>query len=467
MLRYAQTENGTVKGLSADDPRVTVFKGIPFARPPVGINRWRAPQPAEDWDGVRECFEFAPISMQDVPGLSGDVYCREFHVDPDVPVSEDSLYLNIWTGAGSTSDKQPVLVWIYGGAFQWGYTSEMEFNGERLARHGIIVVSVAYRLGAFGFLAHPDLTKEDPDHPTNFGLLDQQAALAWVYRNIAAFGGDPDNITIAGQSAGGASVSHLVANDQSRAMIKRAAVFSGFIHNPFCFDELIGIKTIDKAEENGRAFIEYIGCRSVDEARAVDAEKIRDAYADYAKDHPRFVPCLDEKIVKGDTFEMIQTGEFPDVPLLTGYTNDEFMTNVPARADSTDSVIRADIVEKAGLRTFNVVQNSVRDIAYAHVRNNMKAPLYTYRFAPDIPGDDGVGCFHSCDLWFWFETIQKCYRPYNGKHYMLAKRMCDHFVNFIKNGDPNGTGFDGRTLPVWKYAGSDDPSGNEMIFTEE
>ena len=164
MLRTAVTENGTVRGLPADDPRVTVYRGIPFAAPPTGENRWRAPKPCPDWEGVRDCFEFGPISMQDQPATGDDIYCREFHVDPDIPISEDCLYLNIWTGAKSTDEKLPVLVWIYGGAFQWGYTAEMEFNGERLARHGIIVVSIAYRLGVYGFLAHPDLSEEDPVH---------------------------------------------------------------------------------------------------------------------------------------------------------------------------------------------------------------------------------------------------------------------------------------------------------------
>ncbi len=464
MIRTATTENGKVRGLPADDPRVTVYKGIPFAAPPVGKNRWKAPQPAKDWEGTRSCFEFAPISMQDVPGVSNDIYCREFHVDPDIPISEDSLYLNIWTGAKSADEKMPVLVWIYGGAFQWGYTSEMEFNGERLARRGIVVVSIAYRLGVFGFLAHPSLTAEDPEHPTNFGLLDQQAGLAWVKRNISAFGGDPDNITFAGQSAGGASVTYALSDPFTAAMISKATVFSGFIRDPFIFDELIRAKKLEDAEANGKDFLAFLGCDDIAQARELDAITIREKYFEYAKGHPRFVPCIDGKFVKSDPYEMFISCNVPDIPLLAGYTNDEFMCRLPTRADINDEALTADIVDKSGIKYFNVIQNSVRSVANARMRNNMMAPMYVYRFNPDIPGDDAPGCFHSCDLWFWFDTISKCSRPYKAGHYMLAKRMCDSWANFIKTGDPNGKGYDGEMLPIWKKISSDDPAEDEMIF---
>lgn len=196
MLRVAKTENGIVQGLPAADPRITSFKGIPFAAPPIGENRWRAPQPAENWDGVLKAFEFAPVSMQPQMGVDpNDIYVREWHVDPNTPMNEDCLYLNVWTPAKSPDEKLPVFVWYFGGGLQCGYTSEMEFDGERMARRGIVVVTVNYRLNVFGFLCHPEITKESPEAPANFGHLDQQAGLKWVKRNIAAFGGDPDNIT--------------------------------------------------------------------------------------------------------------------------------------------------------------------------------------------------------------------------------------------------------------------------------
>ncbi len=466
MIRTTVTENGKVKGLPADDPRVTVFKGIPFAAPPVGENRWRAPQPVDDWEGVRECYEFGPVSMQDQPGVSGDIYCREFHVDPDIPVSEDCLYLNIWTGAKDVSEKLPVLIWIYGGAFQWGYTAEMEFNGERLARHGIVVVSIAYRLGAFGFLAHKELTDEDEKHPTNFGLLDQKAAINWVYRNIASFGGDPDNITLGGQSAGGASVAYDIAEPDVARLIKKATVFSGFIRNRTFPDPIIQPRTISEMEENGRQFLEYLGCDSIKEARNIEATDLRDAYARYVNDHMRFVPSVDGRFIKEDAFELILDGGFPDIPILTGYTGNEFMETLPTSADSIENELKADIICKGGIRRFNVVQDSVRRVAAAHTEHDMKAPMFVYKFEPSVPGPDDPGAFHSCDLWFFFETIQKCWRPYNGAHYALARRMCDYWCNFIKNGDPNGEGYDGNTLPVWKPVKKDDCTENEMLFGE-
>lgn len=464
MIRETTVESGKIAGLAADDPRVTVFRGIPFAAPPVGRNRWRAPQPCKPWDGVRQCYSFAPISMQDRPGIEDGLYEREFHVDPDIPISEDSLYLNVWTGAKNKDEKLPVLVWIYGGAFQWGYTAEMEFNGERIARHGVIVVSVAYRLGVFGFLAHPDLSSEDASHPTNFGLLDQQAALAWVYRNIAAFGGDPENITLAGQSAGGASVTYAMANPDNLHMIKKATVFSGFIRNPFYFDGIISPSKIEEVKKNGIEFIKKLGCSSVEEARNLDPSVIVDAYLEFAKDHPRFVPCIDGVYVKEDPYAMILKGEMPDIPMFTGYTQDEFIDKLPKQAEDTEKKIRADIIEKSGIKMFNVVQDSVRTVVDAHAKNGLKAPVYTYRFAPAVPGPDNAGAFHSCDLWFFFETVQKCWRPYNGAHYELARKMCDYWCNFMKTSDPNGPGFDGKELPKWIPSVGNNREKEEMLF---
>ena len=211
MLKIVKTENGLVRGLPGNNTRITAFKGIPFAEPP---------------------YKFAPISVQDQPGIGTDIYCKEWHVDKDIEIDEDCLYLNVWTNAKSEDDKLPVLVWFFGGGFQWGYTAEMEFNGENLAKKGIIVVSVNYRLGALGFLAHPDLFNESPDAPANFGLLDQLAGLKWVKRNIAAFGGDPDNITIAGQSAGGGSVLNHLTSESSIGLYRKAIILSGIISFP-------------------------------------------------------------------------------------------------------------------------------------------------------------------------------------------------------------------------------------------
>lgn len=430
MLREVTVENGRIRGVASADPRVTAFKGIPFAAPPVGENRWRAPRPAENWEGTRLCQEFAPISVQDRPGVGNDLYCREWHVDPDIPMDEDCLYLNVWTGARSADEKLPVLVWYFGGGFQWGYTSEMEFDGERLARRGVVVVSVNYRLAALGFLAHPDITKESPETPGNFGLLDQKAGLDWVVRNIAAFGGDPDRITIAGQSAGGASTMEQLTCRENFDKIKGAAIFSGMIRDTRNIDPLTP-KSLREAEQLGVEFFRFLGVKTLDEARKLDAFFIRDRYAKYAEKNPRFFAINDGKVYTGDPYTDYIDNEMPDVPVMAGYTSDEFVEN-----------------------GVNIVKASVINALNEARKSGRKSPQYLYRFCPELPGYDDPGVFHSSDLWFWFENANKCWRPFTGHHFELARTMCDYFANFIKTGDPNGAGIAGDTLPVWKAFGS-------------
>ena len=329
MIRVAETENGLVRGIEAADPRITAFKGIPFAAPPVGENRWRAPQPAENWDGVRDASRFAPIAMQSTPGMGTDVYCREWHVDPEIPMDEDCLYLNVWTSAKDTSERQPVLVWYFGGGLQWGYPSEMEFDGERIARRGVVVVTVNYRINAFGFLAHPELTKEAPDAPTNFGNLDQQAGLRWVSRNIAAFGGDPDNVTIAGQSAGGGSVLTQMTCPDNFGLFHKAVIMSAMIRSPYG-EESVGIpKPLESAEKLGEEFFEFLGVKTLEEARKLDAKFIRDRYDEFMGKHgmelnSMMVTVLDNNICVGDPIKLFAEGKYGDVPVMAGNTADEF-----------------------------------------------------------------------------------------------------------------------------------------------
>jgi len=445
MLRDTKTENGKVRGIPGADPRVTIYRGIPFAAPPVGKNRWRAPQPAENWDGVRECYTFAPIGIQDTPGVGKweeDLYMREFHVDKDIPMSEDSLYLNVWTPANSADEKLPVLIWIFGGGFQWGYTAEMEFDGERLARRGIVVVSVNYRLATLGFLAHPEITAESPEAPGNFGLLDQKAGIAWVKRNIANFGGDPYQITIAGQSAGGGSVMAQINNEDNYDVIKRAVVFSGMIELANPKDDIFNPNDLKLAEERGKAFFDYLGVSGLEEARKLDAFLIRDKYAEYVKDHPRFFPIEDGVMVKQYGMTKFKEGRSARIPIISGATKDEFVV---------DGV--------------NTVERSVKNAFVSAQAHGDDQPMYYYMFEPDIPGWDNPGDFHSCDLWFFFESIGKCWRPYKGYHYDLSRQMCNYFANFIKTGDPNGKDADGTDMPVWKPYTEKEP--NEMHFTSD
>ncbi len=455
MIRQTVTENGAVRGLPGTDPRVTSFKGIPFAAPPVGANRWRAPQKAADWDGVLDAFTYGPISVQDTPGLGDDLYCREWHVDPEIPMGEDCLYLNVWTGAKKTDDRLPVLVWFFGGGFQWGYTAEMEFDGEQIARRGVIVVSVNYRLGALGFLTHPEISKESPDAPGNFGNLDQQAGLKWVRRNIANFGGDPDNITIAGQSAGGSSVLTQMTCEDNFDDIKNAVIMSGLIRNPFITDPIIIPRDIKDTEKIGEKFFEFLGVKTLEEARALDAIYIRDKYAQFRVENGFMATVIDHNIVKDDPYKLFLEGKYAPINVISGNTLDEFLAKAPSK--DTD-----DVFEKGDVQ---IVEASVKAVFNRNTANPSKGSMYYYRFMPDIPGSDNPGCFHSCDLWYWFNTISKCSRPYKGRHYELAMNMCDYFTNFIKTGNPNGCGFDGVTLPEWKNYRYNDR--NEMNFTSD
>lgn len=439
MLRQTTIKNGKVRGLPGNDNRITVYRGIPFAQPPVGDLRWKAPQPCEDWEGTLEAYQFGPISVQDQPAVGTDVYCKEWHVDPEIPMSEDCLYLNVWTPAKSTDEKLPVLLWIFGGGFQWGYTAEMEFNGERLARRGIVVVSVNYRLAALGFLAHPELTSESPDAPANFGLLDQKAGLDWVRENIAAFGGDPDNITIAGQSAGGGSVLNQMTNEDNFGKIKGAVIMSGLIRFPG--DDILLPVDLQRAEQKGAEFLDFLGVKSIAEARGLDAFFIRDKYAEWAKEHPRFAPCEDGVNYRSDALLMFEENMINGIPVLAGYTTDEFDFNGT-----------------------HVVEKTVKESCSKAVAAGA-GPVYVYEFGTDIPGEDNPGNFHSVDLWFWFDNVIKCWRPMRGRHFELARQMANYLAGFVKTHDPNCMDNDDSQMPVWKPYNNGD--SGIMKFTSE
>lgn len=481
MLRIVKTENGVVRGIEAADPRITAFKGIPFAAPPVGENRWRAPQPAADWEGVKECYRFAPISVQDTPGLGTDVYCREWHVDPEIEMSEDCLYLNVWTPAKSADEKLPVYVWFFGGGLQWGYPSEMEFDGERIARRGIVVVSVNYRINVFGFMAHPELTKNQPDAPTNFGSLDQQAGIKWVTRNIAAFGGDPKNITISGQSAGGGSVMSQMACPQNEGLFQKAVVMSAMIRSPYTSGGIGAPNTLENAEKLGAEFVEFLGAKDIAEARAIDAKTVLSKYNEFAHSHPRFFTVQDNVFSVGDPMKLFIAGKCVNVPVMAGNTGDEFPSGIMAKtpeelkqkaieifgdkAEEFLSLPEAQFCENGFNAKTAGIEQTVKTLFAERTRSGNPNPGYYYRFEPDIPGWDNAGTFHSVDLWFFFETLAKCWRPFVGRHYDLARQMTNYLCNFIKTGDPNGDDSDGTPLPEWKPFCDETPV--EMRFTGE
>lgn len=465
MLRKVKTENGWVRGIEAADPRITAFKGIPFAAPPVGENRWRAPQPAKDWDGELKCYRFAPIPMQDTPGVGEGLYDREWHVDPEIEMSEDCLYLNIWTPAHTADEKLPVVVWYFGGGLQWGYTAEMEFDGERVARRGIVVVSVGYRLGAFGFLAHPEITAEAPDAPTNFGSLDQQAGLKWVRRNIAAFGGDPDNITISGQSAGGGSVMSQMTCPDNFGLFKRAIVQSAMIRSPYGMGGIGHPNDLANAEKNGVKFFECLGVKTLAEARALDPVYIKHKYAEFAQTNPRFFSVEDGKFCVGDPIKLYCEGKHADVDVMAGNTADEFLSFIHAESDYEGTVKKifgdkadaflalpeANATDGKGNYAFvSGIECTCKAAFERDIESGGQRNHYYYCFDVPMPGDDNPGSFHSSELWFYFETLAKCHRPFTGKYYDLARHMCNYWCNFIKCGDPNGKDIDGTDMPKWE-----------------
>lgn len=480
MIRVAKTENGLLRGIEAADPRITAFKGIPFAAPPVGKNRWRAPQPAESWKGIREAYRFAPISMQSTPGLGSDVYCREWHVDPEIAMGEDCLYLNVWTGAKNTGERQPVLVWFFGGGLQWGYPAEMEFDGERLARRGVVVVTVNYRINAFGFMAHPELTKEAPEAPANFGSLDQQAGIKWVIRNIEAFGGDPNNITIAGQSAGGGSVLSQMTCPENFGLFHKAVIMSAMIRSPYSEGGIGTPATLEEAEKNGEDFLEFLGAKNLEEARALDAFYIRDKYYEFIQNHPMMMTVLDGKFCVGDPLKLYAEGKHAHVPVMAGNTEDEFPNIIEAdsekaleemakevfgdRADEFLACPESHVKAGNGYAPVSGIECTVKSEFLLNRRDVNPQECYYYRFAPDIPGWDNPGTFHSVDLWFFFETLAKCWRPFVGRHYDLARQMCNYWTNFIKTGNPNGKDSDGTDMPYWNFYSEEHPA--DMIFGE-
>lgn len=483
MLRVVKVENGIIQGLPAADPRITSFKGIPFASPPVGENRWRAPQPAEDWEGVLKAFEFAPTSMQ-APTVIDEknIYTREWAVDPDIPMNEDCLYLNVWTPARSADEKLPVYVWYFGGGLQVGHTAEMEFDGERIARRGIVVVTVNYRLNVFGFLCHPEITAEAPEAPANFGNLDQQAATRWVKRNISALGGDPDNITIGGQSAGGGSVLSQLTSPQNEGLVQKGIIQSGLFTGLYPNTRGPGVRRkLAEAEHEGVNFFEFLGVTSLAKARQLDAEYIRDKSLEYKG---FWGTVIDNVFSVGNAFELFVENKCWKIPVLCGHTSSEFF-NVPSVTildefrdmavdlfgDDADEYLAFcqahsgnldEVLKRASVRS---IEYAIRIAAQASADTGANIPLYYYNFDAEIPGWDNAGTFHSVDLWFFFETLAKCWRPFVGKHYDLARQMCNYWANFIRSGNPNGKDSTGEAMPQWDPYTPEAPYG--MVFGDK
>jgi len=446
----AATATGVVEGVT-EASGVKSYKGIPFAAPPVGELRWKAPQPAQKWKGVRKADHFGPRAMQ-LPLFSDMVFRSD-------GVSEDCLYLNVWTPAKSAKEKLPVLVYFYGGGFAAGDGSEPRYDGEAMAAKGIVTLTVNYRLNVFGFLAHPELTKESPHHASgNYGLMDQAAALQWVHKNIAAFGGDPSRVTIAGESAGSFSVSAQMINPMAKGLIAGAIGESG---------SLLDLRTpvpLDEGEKGGAAFAAAIGAPTLAELRALPAQQLLESTG---KPMNRwFGATQDGYVLPRAPVSIYAAGEQARVPLLAGWNSHEgrarqILGDGEPTADNFaaalqklygDQAAAAQQAYSGDVKLAATELASDRFIAYGtwkwidtHARTSGK-PVYRYYYTRSRPGEDGAG--HSVEIEYALGNLpgNKVY-AWTADDYALSAQMQAYFANFIKAGNPNGTG-----LPEWPKA---------------
>jgi para-nitrobenzyl esterase len=456
-LAAVPTEAGLVSGVKSGD--VTAYKGIPFAAPPVGDLRWKAPQPAKHWDGVRKCdaFSASPMQAKPVPFM---VYTSEFLI-PESPISEDCLYLNIWTNAKTKTDKKAVFVWIYGGGFSSGGAACPIYDGEAMAKKGIIFVSINYRVGVFGFLAHPELTREANGKASgNYGLLDQVAALKWVKRNIAAFGGDPDNVTIGGQSAGSMSVNSLVASPLTKGLFKGAIAESGsmLVKNP-----VLASNKLQTAEAQGSKLAEKAGAKTLAEMRALPAEEVMKKF------QGRFAPIVDGYVLPESIAAIFAADKQNHVALITGWNHDEFGGPTKSKEDfkkqakeqygaDADKFLKyfpAETDEQAIESQVKLSRDQVFAVSgfkWAGIQSKYaNSPVYMYNFNRKVPAEGDMkkyGAFHTAEVPYMMDNLKFLNnRPFEPADHALAKLMADYWVNFIKTGNPNGNG-----LPAWpKY----------------
>ncbi|MFT4030809.1 MAG: carboxylesterase family protein [Siphonobacter sp.] len=476
-----KTKNGTVEGV-IEASGVHSFKGIPFAAPPVGNLRWREPQPVKSWSGVRKTDHFGPSAMQ--RAIFGDM---NFRSDGK---SEDCLYLNVWTPA-SGGKNLPVLVYFYGGGFMAGDGSEPRYDGESMAQKEIVAITVNYRLNVFGFLAHPELTKESPYHMSgNYGLMDQWAALEWVQANVAAFGGDPKKVTIAGESAGSTSVSAQMASPKSKNLFARAIGESGSLMGT------LTPVTLAEAEKKGEAFAESVHAKSLADLRAIPAEQLLESTAKAAPGS--FPVTIDGYFLPKPVTEIFAAGEQAQVSLLAGWNSEEMnyrflLGNQPATlenftkaaqtrfGDATSSILKAygitsdaDVEPKGtdltgdlfiGYSTWKWADMQMKTghspvyrYFYAHPRPAMRAEMgnASAGLAGGVvkgnsstpPAPPAKGAVHSAEIEYAMGNLgsNKVY-DWTPGDYKVSEVMQAYFANFIKTGNPNGPG-----LPTWSVS---------------
>jgi carboxylesterase type B len=462
-------EGGLVSGVPGKDPSVLTFKGIPFAAPPVGDLRWREPKPLVAWRGTRQADKFSASCIQEVAG-ERKPWTYEFMTHGDI--SEDCLYLNVWTSATSAVEKRPVFVYIYGGGFREGSTEVPVYDGEGLAKKGLVVVTANYRLGVLGFLAYPELAAESAHHVSgNYGILDQLAALRWVHENIARFGGDPGRVTIAGQSAGGMSVHDLTACPMAKGLFQRAIVESGG-SSVGANAMRLGPSTMAEAEAQGQEFAKAKGAKSLADLRALSWKKlIKPLPSDTPGGWPRlfFAPVPDGYFLPAPFGEVIAQGKQNDVVTLTGANKGELGGLGPPAAPVTAESFAKQARQRYGsaadefLKLYpahtddeaKIAQSqSTRDQAlvsmylWAEVRaRTAKTRVYEYLWDHALPGPDAqrFGAFHTSEVPYVLNTLYMSDRPFTDADYKIADTMSSYWANFAATGDPNGNG-----LPEWR-----------------
>jgi len=458
-----KVESGKLQGTIENG--LTVYKGIPFAAPPVGDLRWRAPQTAEKWKGVRQADKFAP----------GPIQAQSFTFGK----SEDCLYLNIWTPAKSSKDRIPVLVWIHGGGFGAGSASEELFYGDKLARKGVILVCLAYRVGQLGFLAHPELSNESPNHVSgNYGLLDMIAGLQWIKKNIAAFGGDPNKVTIFGESAGGIAVSMLCTSPLAKGLFSGAISESGGSFGPPRPTTFPGenMKRLHDAELAGLEYTRNAGVSSIDELRNIPADKLPGG-----RGIGMAWPIIDGYVIPDDQYKLYAAGKYNDTPVLIGYNSDEgasfsqyktpedYFAGVRERYGKfAEDLIKA---YPAGTNTVpKTARDLVRDAAFgwhtwiwARLQSRTgqsKVFFYYFDQHPDYPEDSpraGYGSPHGTEIPYVFQHLNSS-NPMMGNRQItkadeeISEAMATYWTNFAKYGDPNGEG-----VPNWTAFSDSNP----------
>ena len=442
---------GQIAGMRADG--MTTYLGVPFAAPPVGPLRWRAPQPVAPWTGVKEARSFAAACAQTAEWIPN-------------PKSEDCLYLNVW--APEKANKLPVIVWIHGGGFYGGTAAQPGYNGANLARRGAIVVTVNYRLGVFGFFAHPELSAESPDKASgNQGILDQIAALRWVKTNIAALGGDPQRVTIVGESAGGESVTILVASPLAKGLFQRAISQSGNDGLPMDASENNRFAR-KPAESNGAAFAKTVGAKNLAELRALSVEALhKSAWS------PR--TFVDGHVLREDLTTTYRNRRHNDVPLMVGWNAEEGKDLAPEilgtdkfTADNHRGLVTkllghepseallatypgaSDAEARASINQLTNDWWGWRMVHWAGIQNKYgKAKTYAYYFAhrpaePATPCGYGCGAGHGAEIQYLFDNLHLDQRNWAEADRQMANRLADTWVTFARTGNPNGKG-----LPAW------------------